>query len=125
MEKINVIGEAAHERLMLNAAARLMKDNPEGWQKVRDSAEKGQQGERATYITVECRINGVEVPLMESLKEMLERTKEHYDEEATRRAVDIIKTSGLGKVYDTLNNLRYEIIKKIEEAGFTVPEDSY
>ena len=74
-------------------------------------------------VCVECTINGVPVDLTEALNAYLVRINEHYNELAHRRAVQIITETGLSDLYNTLQNMKWQVRQRIRDAGFEVPDD--
>lgn len=78
---------------------------------------------RSFDVSVECTINGVPVDLVEALNAYLVRINAHYNDLATKRAVEIVTETGLNDLYETLQSMKWQVEDRIRAAGFEIPDD--
>lgn len=121
-QRVNILGEDLIGRLLLNSMSdRNVVNLIQEYMPERTEEEK--KNPRNVPVILECKINGVEVDLVHGLKFWSDQIENMIERRASKKALDMIRGAGLYDVVDIMNSVKWQIIDKLEKAGYKVNED--
>ena len=72
---------------------------------------------------VEFKVNGIDLPFAETVDELFSRFRSYVDEEAKKKAIEIVSAAGFDDLVETIKSAKWEIIQKFKEKGIDLTPD--
>lgn len=74
---------------------------------------------------VKFEVNGVSLPFNETINEIFNRYRAYIDEEASKKALELVAEAGFDDLVETIKGAKWQIVEKFKEKGIILEDNQY